>query len=71
MLTRNVSVVICAYTEDRWDQICAAVESVRAQSLPSAEIILVIDHNATLLERAKASMPGVTVMANEQAKGLA
>ena len=70
MLTRNVSVVICAYTEDRWDQICAAVESVRTQSLPSAEIILVIDHNAALLERAKASMPGVTVMANEQAKGL-
>jgi glucosyl-dolichyl phosphate glucuronosyltransferase len=70
MSTRNVSVVICAYTEDRWDQIRAAVDSVRAQSLPSAEIILVIDHNPGLFERATASMPDVAVVANEQAKGL-
>jgi glycosyltransferase involved in cell wall biosynthesis len=70
MRTNDVSVVICAYTEDRWDQICAAVDSVRGQSLPSVEIILVIDHNSALFERATASMINVTVVANEQAKGL-
>jgi glycosyltransferase involved in cell wall biosynthesis len=70
MRTRNISVVICAYTEDRWDQICAAVDSVRAQSLPSAEIILVIDHNPALFKRAAAAMSNVTVVENRQGQGL-
>ncbi|MDG5804882.1 glycosyltransferase family 2 protein [Streptomyces ossamyceticus] len=46
-----VSVVICAYTEDRWEDILAAVASVRAQSRPALETILVVDHNQALLER--------------------
>jgi glucosyl-dolichyl phosphate glucuronosyltransferase len=66
----NISVVICAYTEDRWDQICAAVDSVRAQSWPSFEIILVIDHNPALFQRAVAAMPDVAVLENQQAQGL-
>jgi glucosyl-dolichyl phosphate glucuronosyltransferase len=68
--TYNISVVICAYTEDRWDQICAAVDSVRAQSWPSFEIILVIDHNPALFQRAVAAMPDVAVLENQQAQGL-
>jgi glucosyl-dolichyl phosphate glucuronosyltransferase len=67
---RVISVVICAYTEDRWDHICAAVDSVRRQSLPSAEIVLVIDHNPALYERAVAGMPGVMVVQNQSAQGL-
>ena len=43
-----VSVVICAYTEQRWDDTLAAVESVRDQSFANREIILVIDHNPAL-----------------------
>ncbi len=74
MRVRDVSVVICAYTEDRWEQLRAAVDSVRAQSLPSAEIILVIDHNPALYQRAEAELAdagaGVTVVASRQAKGL-
>lgn len=70
METYNISVVICAYTEDRWDQICAAVDSVRAQSWPSFEIILVIDHNPALFKRAVATMPDVAVLENQQAQGL-
>ena len=65
-----ISVVICAYTEDRWEQICAAVDSVRAQSLPCAEILLVIDYNPSLFQRATAAMPDVRVLENQQAKGL-
>jgi glucosyl-dolichyl phosphate glucuronosyltransferase len=68
--TYNISVVICAYTEDRWDQICAAVDSVRAQSWPGFEIILVIDHNPALFQRAVAAMPDVAVLENQQAQGL-
>jgi glucosyl-dolichyl phosphate glucuronosyltransferase len=67
---RAVSVVICAYTEGRWEQICAAVESIRRQSRPSAEIILVCDHNPALSARARAALPDVSVLENGQAKGL-
>ncbi|MFJ7241398.1 glycosyltransferase family 2 protein [Streptomyces olivaceus] len=45
------SVVICAYTEDRWEDILAAVASVRAQSRPALETLLVVDHNEALRER--------------------
>ena len=45
-----VSVVICAYTEARWDDLLAAIASVRAQRdhVP-LEIVVVIDHNPALL----------------------
>lgn len=70
MRTRTISVVICAYIEDRWDQICDAIGSVRKQSLPSLEIILVIDHNPALFQRAKTAFLDVTVLQNQQAPGL-
>lgn len=49
----RISVVICVYTEERWDDILAAVDSVRTQSLPAQETLLVVDHNARLLRRLK------------------
>jgi GT2 family glycosyltransferase len=50
-LPPGISVVICVYTEDRWEDILAAVSSVRAQSRPAAETLLVVDHNPVLYER--------------------
>ncbi|SDJ94298.1 glycosyltransferase family 2 protein [Streptomyces indicus] len=47
----RISVVICVYTEERWEDILAAVASVRAQSRPALETLLVVDHNETLLDR--------------------
>jgi glycosyltransferase involved in cell wall biosynthesis len=70
MRASKISVIICAYTEDRWDQIRAAIDSVREQSLPSSEIVLVIDHNPALFQRAEAAFPDVTVLRNQQAQGL-
>lgn len=46
----TVSVVICAHTFDRFDDIRAAVASVRAQTRPADELLLVIDHNDELLD---------------------
>ncbi|GAA0456429.1 hypothetical protein GCM10009544_18910 [Streptomyces stramineus] len=43
--------VICVYTEDRWDDILAAVASVRSQSWPALETLVVVDHNPALLRR--------------------
>jgi glycosyltransferase involved in cell wall biosynthesis len=66
----DYSVVICVYSEDRWEQICAAVQSVRAQTLSCAEIIVVVDYNRALYERLVAAMPDVKVVENTDAKGL-
>jgi glucosyl-dolichyl phosphate glucuronosyltransferase len=66
----GISVVICAHTQKRFHETCAAVESVRAQSLPSQEIIVVVDHNPALLASLAEAMPDVTVVANREAQGL-
>ncbi|CAN5556099.1 glycosyltransferase family 2 protein [soil metagenome] len=64
------SVVICAYTEERWDDLVACVRSVEHQTPPPAEIIVVIDHNAALLERSRSTFAGVQVLENRHAQGL-
>lgn len=50
MAAPTVSVVICAHTMDRLDDIRAAVASVRAQTHQPDELFLVIDHNPELQE---------------------
>jgi glycosyltransferase involved in cell wall biosynthesis len=70
MTELRVSVVICAYTENRWAEIHAAVESVRQQTLQPSEIILVVDHNPTLLSRLMATLPRIKVIANSSDRGL-
>lgn len=66
----TVSVVICAFTLDRWDDTLAAVASVRNQTVPAAEIVVVVDHNPDLLDRLRAALPDVTVVANRKQRGL-
>jgi len=66
----SVSVVICAYTDQRWDDVLAAVQSVRDQQLPAREIILVVDHNEPLRQRLTDALPGVRVVANDGPRGL-
>jgi glucosyl-dolichyl phosphate glucuronosyltransferase len=67
---RDFSVIICAYTDARWDQLVQAVESVRSQTVAAREIIVVIDHNPALLERTRSQISGVTVLENGSARGL-
>lgn len=68
--TAPISVIICAYTEKRWTDICEAVDSLRSQTMAPLEIILVIDHNSALRERAKAHFPDITLTENKEAQGL-
>lgn len=66
----DFSVIICAYTEKRWDELMAAIASVQQQSLPANEIILVIDHNAALLQRVREHLQDVTIIENSGLSGL-
>src|SRR5712692_9419900 len=68
--TSDVSVIICAYTEERWSNLGAAVASIQKQSAAPREIILVIDHNRPLFERARAAISGVLIIENCEPKGL-
>jgi GT2 family glycosyltransferase len=68
---RSVSVVVCAYTERRFDLLRQAVESLLRQSLPPTEVILVCDHSRALAERARATFgDSVGVVESAEPKGL-
>jgi hypothetical protein len=66
----EVSVVICAYTEQRWEQTRAAVESALGQRPGPAEVILVVDHNAELAGLAYRELPRVVVVESDEVPGL-
>jgi len=66
----SVSIVVCAHDERRWESLADAVASLEAQSTKPHEIIVVVDHNDSLLALARESLPGVTAVPNDQARGL-
>ncbi|GGO65677.1 glycosyltransferase family 2 protein [Nonomuraea cavernae] len=66
----NTSVVICVYTEDRWEDIREAVESVERQRRRPHELILVVDHNPDLHLKLKRAYPQVIVVENTHEQGL-
>ena len=65
----TISVVVCTHTVARWDLLGRALSSVRAQTRPALEILLVVDHCPELLARAE-QLPGVQVYANVGSVGL-
>lgn len=67
--TPTVSVIICAYTRRRWQDLQDSVESARAQG-DATEVVVVIDHEAELLRMAQDRWPGLTVIENAEAQGL-
>ncbi|MCV9992911.1 glycosyltransferase [Paeniglutamicibacter sp. ZC-3] len=69
-MKRLVSVVICAFTESRWNDLVRARASLACQSMEPAEVIIVIDYNPRLLERAREQFSDAVVVANTEAKGL-
>jgi glycosyltransferase involved in cell wall biosynthesis len=64
----TVSVVIAAFSSERWDYLREAVASVAAQTSPALETIVVIDHNPELLARARRELAAV-VLPNAGVRG--
>jgi glucosyl-dolichyl phosphate glucuronosyltransferase len=70
--TPTADVVICTYTDARWDLLERAVASVQVQSVTPRQILICVDHNDALLERCLATWgpdaapegPPVQVFAN-------
>ena len=65
----TVSVIVAAYAEDRWHDTVEAIDSVLNQSVLPLEVILVIDHNPALAERARAELRGVKILENVGPRG--
>jgi GT2 family glycosyltransferase len=66
----DISVVICTYSPERWDDLNAAVESVRSQTLLPLEIIVAVDHEASLIELLRRTAPDVVAIENDGPRGL-
>jgi GT2 family glycosyltransferase len=66
----GISVVICSFTEARWLLLSRAVESALTQSQPPEQVIVVVDHDPALLERARTAFGRVEVIASDESPGL-
>lgn len=66
----KVSVVVCVYTQERWDDIVAGYDSLLRQTVQADEVIIVVDHNDLLLHRAIAAFPQAVVLPSTGAPGL-
>ena len=64
------SVVICAYTGDRWATLAAAHDAVVEQLGADDDLVIVIDHNEALYTRAATAFGAERVIRNEGAPGL-
>jgi glycosyltransferase involved in cell wall biosynthesis len=65
----SVSVVIAAYSSERWTRLRDAVASVGAQHRPALETIVVIDQNPELLGRAERELTDAVVVPNAGQRG--
>ena len=69
----KVSVVVCTYTMDRYDVFTEAVESVLTQTYEPIEVVLVIDGNPEVYERAVKDFGGrenVVISDNDENRGI-
>jgi glycosyltransferase involved in cell wall biosynthesis len=66
----SASVVICAYAQERWEDLARAVASALEQTHPPREVVVAVDHNEGLLARAGRELTGARVVANVQTPGL-
>lgn len=67
---QSIAVIICAHTMERWHTLLEAVASVKQQTQPPAEIIVVVDHNDHLLQMVHDQITGVRAIGNTEQKGL-
>lgn len=58
----QATVIICAYSTERWPLLCRVLDAVAAQSHPAEDVIVVVDGNCELYDRAVARNASRVVM---------
>jgi glucosyl-dolichyl phosphate glucuronosyltransferase len=66
----SVTIVICAYTEDRWVTLRSAIDVALEQATFGDELIVVVDHNEPLLERCRENINDCVIIPNRYSRGL-
>lgn len=66
----TTSVIICAYTLERWTDIQNVLVSLEKQTVLADEVILVSDYNDELFALAQQAFPNVRVVQNTGSRGL-
>jgi glycosyltransferase involved in cell wall biosynthesis len=66
----SFTVIICAYTQQRWLATVAAIRSALDQTHQPHEIIVVVDHNDDLRSKLQREYPQIRVVANDQERGV-
>jgi glycosyltransferase involved in cell wall biosynthesis len=66
----SVTIVICAYTEDRWVTLRRAIDVVLKQISFNDELLVVVDHNESLLAQCRDSFDGCVIIPNRYSRGL-
>lgn len=66
----SVSVVICAYTLDRWGTLQHGIDAARKQMCFGDELLIIVDHNEPLLARCLHEIDGCIILANSHHRGL-
>ncbi len=61
-MSASVAVVVCAFTEKRWDDLVAACASLRTQTRVPDAVAIVIDHNDGLRNRALREIAGGLIL---------
>jgi GT2 family glycosyltransferase len=70
MTVPTSSVIICAYTDQRWSDLQRAIMAVQTQTMLPDEIVVVIDHNPTLRQQVQDRFPQITTLENSGTRGL-
>ena len=65
-----VSAVVCTYAPARRAQLLVAVESLRRQTVPPSEIVVVVDHQPGLLADLRCALPDAVVLESGRTPGL-
>lgn len=67
----RISVVISTYTLDRWHILNEAVSALHEQTHRPHQVLVVVDHQPAVLERAAADLEGVVALPSAEPPGLA
>jgi len=65
----GVTVVIPCHSDREWDGLVRTVAAAHAQVPPPDAVVVVVDHNDGLFERARAAFPRTTVVRNTGSRG--
>ncbi len=65
----DAAVIICAYSMERWSLLCRALEAAAAQARPAEDVIVVVDGNQELYDRASGCSHASRVVMNRYGGG--